>query len=140
MSSNSIVLVEDDLNLRNSIALILQRAGYFVTTTDCVSKAMDIIKAGNYQLVIADINMAETRKILLPNILMMKPRIAIVILTDQSIPEIEKSDKLHRTHYLAKPIAPERLLDCVGTILGKQTASRRNIDSLLLTDRNGSNQ
>ena len=50
MNPKLIVLVEDDPNLRQSIALILQRAGYFVTATDCVYKAMDIIQSGNYQL------------------------------------------------------------------------------------------
>ena len=48
MSTQLIILVEDDLNLRQSSALILQRDGYLITTTDCVYKALDIIKSGNY--------------------------------------------------------------------------------------------
>ncbi len=36
MSPKLIILVEDDSNLRQSIALILQRAGYLVTTTESV--------------------------------------------------------------------------------------------------------
>jgi DNA-binding NtrC family response regulator len=121
MSHKLIILVEDDLNLRQSIALILQRAGYFVTATDCVSKAMNIIQSGNYHLIIADINMAETRNALLPKILGMYPYLAIVILTDQSSSEIDKEGKLLSAHYLVKPIAPERLLDCVGALVGKSS-------------------
>jgi DNA-binding NtrC family response regulator len=119
MSPILIVLVEDDMNLRQSIALILQRAGYCVNATECAYKAMDIIHSGNYQLVITDINIPETRTMLLPKVLGEYPNLSIVILTDQSSSEIEKEDKLLSAHYLIKPIAPERLLDCVGTIIGK---------------------
>ena len=126
MSPKLIILVEDDLNLRQSIALILLRAGYFVTATDCVFKAMNIIQSGNYQMVISDINIPETRDVLLPKVLGMYPHLSIVILTDQSSSEIEKEDKLLSAHYLIKPIAPERLLDCVGTIIGKNINSNHN--------------
>jgi len=126
MSRELIILVEDDMNLRQSIALILQRAGYLVTATDCVYKAMDIIQSGKYHLIISDINLPETRIVLLPKVLGIYPYMSIVVLTDQSISEIENEDKRLSTHYLVKPIAPERLLDCVGAILGKKSRATHN--------------
>jgi DNA-binding NtrC family response regulator len=126
MSSKLIILVEDDLNLRQSIVLILQRAGYFVDATDCIYKAMNIIQAGNYHLAITDVNIPGTRDVFLPKILGEYPDLNIVLLTDQSSSEIDKEDKLLSTHYLIKPIAPERLLDCVGTILGKNYSSKHS--------------
>ena len=125
MSDKLIILVEDDLNLRQSIALILQRAGYLVTATDCVHKAMDIIQSGKYHLIISDINLPETRNVLLSKVFAIYPYMSIVILTDQSISEKEKQDQRLSAHYLVKPIAPERLLDCVGMILGKQMISKQ---------------
>ena len=121
MRNKLIVLVEDDLNLRQSIALILQRAGFFVTATDCVHKALGFIQSESYHMLIADINMPGTEKVLLPGLLGTHPELSIVILTDQSASEIEKEDKLLSAHYLIKPIAPERLLDCVGTIMGSNS-------------------
>jgi DNA-binding response OmpR family regulator len=126
MSPKLIVLVEDDLNLRQSIALILQRAGYFVTATDCPYKAIDIIQSGNFHLIIADINMPGTRDALLPKVLGLYPDLSIVVLTDQSSSEIEKEGKLLSAQYLIKPIAPERLLDCVGAIMGKHRNLNHN--------------
>jgi DNA-binding NtrC family response regulator len=120
MPTNLILVVADDINLRQSIALILQRAGYLVTTTDRACDAMDRIQSGKYQLVCMDINMPETNLVLLPKVLSIYPYISIVILTDQPLSEAEKENKLLSAHYLVKPIAPERLLDCVGTILGKK--------------------
>jgi DNA-binding NtrC family response regulator len=119
MSPKRILLIEDDINLCQSLKLILQRAGYFVTSTDCVTTAINIIQNGNYHLIIADLNIPDTRTSLLPQILGMHPQLSIVILTDQSSGEIEKENKSLIAHYLVKPIAPERLLDCVVTIMGR---------------------
>lgn len=136
MSPKLIILVEDDINLRQSIALILQRAGYLVTTTDCVYTAMDMIQSGTYHMIISDINIPETSDVLLPKILGLYPYMSVVILTDQSVSEIEEEDTLLSAHYLVKPIAPERLLDCVGKILGKKNNSNHNKSSSLLMNRN----
>jgi DNA-binding NtrC family response regulator len=119
MRPKRIMLIEDDVNLCQSLKLILQRAGYFVTSTDCVTTAINIIQNGNYYLVIADINMPETNNLLLPRVLGSYPHLSIVILTDQSVLEIEKGNMHLSAHYLLKPIAPERLIDCVGTLIGK---------------------
>jgi DNA-binding NtrC family response regulator len=121
-----IILVEDDLNLRQSIVLILERAGYLVDATDCAYKAMDIIRSGNYQLVISDFNMPATKTVLLPKVHDNYPNISVVILTDQSLSEVDKEEKLLRTQYLLKPIAPERLLDCVGMILNQKETFTNN--------------
>ena len=125
MSPKFIILVEDDMNLRQSFALILQRVGYFVTATDSVNSAMDMIQSGKYHLIIVDVNMPETRNVLIPNVLGIYPYLSIVILTDQSIYELEKEDKLLSAHYLIKPVAPERLLDSVRQILGKNSHSNQ---------------
>jgi len=119
MRPKLIVLVEDDVNLRHSIVLILQRAGYLVNATDCVYKALDLLRSGTYQLVISDINIPETANVLIPKVLDSYPQVSIVILTDQSTHESEKGGKLLSAHYLVKPIAPERLLDSVGLLLGR---------------------
>ncbi len=126
MRPKLIVLVEDDVDIRQSVALILQRAGYLITTTDCVTKAIAFIQSGCYHLLITDINMPDTRKILIPEVLAMHPSLSIVILSDQSAYENKKGYRLLSAHYLHKPIASEQLLDCVGTILGKDGNSKRN--------------
>ena len=117
MSPKIILLVEDDQNLRQSITLILQRAGYFVTETDCAYKAMDLIQSRQYNLVITDINIPEVNNIFLPRVLGIFPYISIVILTDQLMHNPEGNGRILSGHYLIKPIAPERLLDCVNTML-----------------------
>jgi len=131
MSPQLILLVEDDLNLRQSIALILERAGYIVDATDCPYKAMDLINSRKYNLLISDINIPETRKMLLQNVLGIYPYISIFVLTDQASERPNGEDRLLSAQYLVKPIAPERLLDCVGMILEQ----KKNINNNTIGNR-----
>ena len=123
MSPKLIILVENDVNLRQSIALILQRAGYLVTFTDCVERAMELISSRNYHLLISDINIPETADVLLPKIHTEYPQLPVVILTDQSDAEAAMESKLLSAYFIVKPVAPERLLDYVRTILNKKNGS-----------------
>ena len=115
MSLKSILLVENDVNLRQSIALVLQHAGYLVTATDCIERALEILNSWHYQLVIVDSNITEGRTSLLPKLRSASPDLPVIVLTDQSSLEVESEKRLSRAHYLLKPIAPERLLEAVSS-------------------------
>lgn len=122
-SPQLIILVENDINLRQSIALILQRSGYTVTAIDCVAKALELIHNGNYHLLISDVNIPETLNVLLPKLQGVYPPLPVVILTDQSSVEADFASKQFTVKYLVKPIAPERLLDSVRSILNQKNTS-----------------
>lgn len=119
MGIYSILLVEDDINLRNSFSLILQRAGYTVTSTDCAKKVMDLIRYGKYQLVIADLNTPETEEWVLPVVTGSYPYISLVVLTDQPAVVVAPANRLPREYYLVKPVAPEALLECIEMTMEK---------------------
>ncbi len=135
MSSQFIILIENDLNLRQSIALILQRAGYTVTATDCVTKALELIRNGNYHLLISDFNIPETREIILTKVPRIISHLPILILTDQSSFEVERDSRISGAYYLLKPVAPERLIDSVGSILSKSNNSNHPINHDLYADQ-----
>ena len=117
MSTKLIILFEYDINLRQSFALILERAGYHVFATDNIAKTMSIIQSGECHLIIADYDIPETMNVLLPYSQRITHQLPIVILTDQSTSELVDRDKIKNVHHLKKLIAPERLLDSVATIL-----------------------
>jgi DNA-binding response OmpR family regulator len=119
MTSRLIALVEYDNNLRQSIALILFRAGYGVTSMDCFSKIDEILPTDNYQLIIADINLPGFHKSQLNKMLEQYPAVPAMILTDQLPLEDEEDRKQFRAHYLIKPIDPEVLLAKVDIVLKK---------------------
>ena len=131
MNPDLILLVEDDLNLRQSIVLILERAGYHVDATECPYKAMDILRSGNYQLIISDFNMPDTKKVLIPKVLDKYPYLTFIILTDQSMSEIAKEEMHLKAQYLIKPIAPECLLDSVSKYVNQKEINTDNTLGIL---------
>lgn len=128
MKTNLIILVEYDPNLRQSIAMILHRAGYRVTTTDCLSKADDILRTETYNLIIADINIPRFRSSELHKVLGHFPALPTLILTDQPSYEVEVEISQRDTNYLIKPIEPEALLDRVAIILKKSTNNNHDLN------------
>jgi DNA-binding NtrC family response regulator len=127
MSPKVILLVENDANLRHSIALILQRTGYIVANSDCAHKALELLHTSSYHMLITDINLPEICSLLLPTIAADYPHLPVVILTDQSFAEDEAKDQHYSTHYLLKPIAPERLLDSVRLILNTKNNHQNHV-------------
>ncbi len=122
------------------MALILQRAGFFVTATDCVKKAIELTQSGIYKLIISDINVPATRTVLLPKVLDTDPHLAIVILTDQRTRETYGEDGLLDTYYLVKPVAPELLLDCLWKIMESHTVSFQKKNDTKLVNRDSDYQ
>lgn len=117
MHGKNIILYKNDINLRQSFALILEHAGYKIVTTDNVNKAVELIKSKQYQLVISDTDVPDTIPILLPKIQDLKEPIPAVIFTDQAMSIINQARQSTNIHYLEKPVAPERLLELVDGVL-----------------------
>jgi DNA-binding response OmpR family regulator len=114
---SSILLVENDQNLRQSIALILKRAGYYVTGTDHVEKLVDLLDSRAYDLLILDLDIAKTRQLLRLSYNINNHGMPILILTGHSISKKEPVDGLPTVSYLVKPIAPETILERIGKLL-----------------------
>ena len=127
MNTEFIILVEYDPNLRQSIAMILHRAGYRVASTDCLSRAEDFLSKRTYSLIIADINKPRFSNSELHEVLDHYPYLPALILTDQSPHEVEALKYQKSTNYLIKPIEPEALLDSVADIIKKKINGSQNL-------------
>lgn len=116
-----IILVEQDVNLRQSIALILERAGYTVTATGSINQAMSLLHSVNFKLILADSDIPETRQVLIPQVTRLDS-VTVVILADQ-LPVGVEGALPKNLHYLVKPLAPEQLLEFIQRVLGKHGIS-----------------
>ncbi len=118
MLSKSILIIDVDRNLRHSIALILQRAGYRVETAGGASEAITYLKTGKYDLVIVEMLVPDDGTILLPRLLHLYPKLAFLVLTAQASPESSMETSHVGDHArLVKPVTPEVLLERVKSIL-----------------------
>ena len=116
----SILIVDEDLNLRRSLALMLKREGYLVETSDKACDALDLLRQGNYNLVIMDITTPENRLTFLPAVLCMYPHISVLVFSAHWSPETAlELGKLGVHSHLEKPINPDQLLAALDKILSK---------------------
>ena len=126
-TSHSILIIDDEPNLRRSLGLILQRAGYVITTASNAAEAIHLLQAGAYDLTFLDIKLPDQNGIqLLPQLHELYPDMPILILTahatlDTAIGAV----RLGARDYLLKPIDPENILSRVVDILKEEKPKRR---------------
>jgi DNA-binding response OmpR family regulator len=122
-----ILIIDDEPNLRESLALILRQAGYQVTTAGGATQARQYLQAGPYDLAFLDIKMPGVDGMtLLQEFRCNFPHMAVLILTahatlDSAITAVRHGAK----DYLQKPIQPADLLTRVAEILSSQEHPRR---------------
>jgi DNA-binding NtrC family response regulator len=114
----SVLVVDDDQNLRHSLALILKRAGYQVTTVGQACEALELLRTGHYNLIILDIATPENRLTLLPAVLCLYPHLSVLVFTAHWSPETAlEIEQLGVQAHLEKPVTPDSLLERVDAIL-----------------------
>jgi DNA-binding response OmpR family regulator len=126
-TSHSILIIDDEPNLRRSLGLILQRAGYGITTAANAAEALHLLQAGAYDLAFLDIKLPDQNGIqLLPQIRQLYPEMPVLMITahatlDTAIGAV----RLGAKDYLLKPIDPEDILSRVESILNEEKPKRR---------------
>jgi DNA-binding response OmpR family regulator len=122
----SILIIDDEPNLRRSLGLILQRAGYDINTASNAAEAFQLLQAGAYDLTFLDIKLPDQNGIqLLPQIKTLYPDMPVLILTahatlDTAIDAV----RLGARDYLLKPIDPESILTRVADVLKEEKPTR----------------
>jgi DNA-binding NtrC family response regulator len=111
MAPLSILLIEADANLRNSLAIILQKAGYPTTSVARVCDAVNSFSELHYDLVIFDIDILETNELsLFPILQGLNPKLLVFILSEYPTQDQNETAKYHWCDFFVKPINPELLL------------------------------
>ena len=125
-SSYSILIIDDEPNLRRSLGLILQRSGYSITTASNAYEAIQLLQAGAYDLTFLDIRLPDQNGIqLLPQIKEIYPDMPVLILTAHATLDTAiEAVRLGARDYLLKPIDPEGILSRVESILSEHKPKR----------------
>jgi len=124
---DSILIVDDEPKLARSLALLLQRADYVVTTAPDAAKALELLQAGAYDLMFLDIRLPDQSGIqLLPQIKALYPDMPVIILTAHATLETAiGAVRAGARDYLLKPINPEDILARTKKILDEQIQPKR---------------
>jgi DNA-binding NtrC family response regulator len=119
MGKGRALVVDDEVDVRRSVRLILTKAGYDVDDAEDPETGASLVKTGaNKQplsVIITDLNMPTVNEIIvIPYLHSQFPSCPIIVLSGSKM--LDRSAKLFKAagvEFLAKPINQEQLLDAV---------------------------
>lgn len=125
--SGHILIIDDEASLRHTLARILQRASFEVTTAASGQEGLALIGQQTFDLVYLDIRMPDMNGMdVLKAIHTKLPELPVVLFTAQ--PDLNSAlDALRQgaTDYLLKPLQPRDLIERTETILARQKREHR---------------
>jgi two-component system response regulator PilR (NtrC family) len=126
--SACILVVDDELSMREFLAILLEREGYLTTVADCADAALRLLATQEFDLIISDVSMPGLDGIgLLERVKQISPATEVLIVTAFSTTEqAVEVMKQGAYDYIAKPFKVEELKALVRKALDKQRLSREN--------------
>jgi len=122
-----ILIIDDEASLRQTMARILQRAGYEVTTAADGKEGLALISEHTFDLVYSDIRMPDMSGLELLKIIHAKfPDLPVILFTAQ--PDLNSAVEAVRsgaTDYLLKPLKPQAVIDRTDSVMETNLKERR---------------
>jgi two-component system, OmpR family, alkaline phosphatase synthesis response regulator PhoP len=122
-----ILIIDDEASLRQTMARILQRAGFEVTTAADGKEGLALASEHAFDLVYSDIRMPDMSGLELLKVIHAKfPDLPVVLFTAQ--PDLNSAVEAVRSgavDYLLKPLKPQAVIDRTHAILEKNRKERR---------------
>jgi DNA-binding NtrC family response regulator len=111
MPKHSVLIVDDEPIVRESIRDWLVDAGYQVATAENGEKALEMIEKEDFGIMIVDVRLpGKTGITVLKEVKVLKPQVKSIVITAYSSTELAaEAMKLGAVDYLIKPIAPDEL-------------------------------
>jgi two-component system chemotaxis response regulator CheY len=121
--SASILTVDDSASIRTAIKIALGGEGYAVSEAQDGQEGLNRADAGDFQLIITDLNMPVMDGLTMIRQMRAKPKhagVPIIFLTTESDAEIKAQAKAAgATGWLTKPFNPDQLITVVKKVLAK---------------------
>ena len=125
--SGHILIIDDEVNLRQTLARILHNAGFEVTTAENGSQGITLLSQQAFDLVYMDIRMPDMSGLEVLKIIHADhPQLRVILFTAQ--PDLNSAVEALRngaTDYLLKPLKPEEVIRRTNSILADLNVERR---------------
>ncbi|MEI8355167.1 MAG: response regulator, partial [Deltaproteobacteria bacterium] len=124
-----ILIVDDELSMREFLCILLEREGYQVHQADSAEAALTLLETGSYALVVSDVKMPGMDGLtLLEKIKQLSQDTAVLVMTAFSTAEqAVAAMKLGAYDYIAKPFNVEEIKILVRNALEKRSLTKKNI-------------
>ena len=128
--SQHILVVDDESQIRELLAVYLGRQGYQVSTAASSAETMRLVKDERVDLVVLDIGLAEEDGLkLLPTIKAQHPKTRVVMLTGMGFVEelLQEANQNGADGYVSKVLPLEELLLAIQRALGPLQHEQRRV-------------
>lgn len=126
-NTGHILVIDDEASLRQSLARILQRAGFEVTTAENAEHGLALIESASFDLIFMDLRMPGMAGLEALKLLHAQyPNLPVVLFTAQ--PDLSSAVEALRsgaTDYLLKPLKPEAIIERAQTIIASRQKEKR---------------
>ena len=125
--SGSILIVDDEDNLRTTLTRILIGAGWKVTGAANGSDALNLVSQNHFDLVYLDLRLPDMHGIdILRELRRLDNKLPVILLTAYgTMNSAVESLHLGASDYLLKPVEPEQLINRTKKVLFEQQKERR---------------
>lgn len=124
----SVLIIDDEREICNSISMILEYEGYIVDTTTSASEGLKKFSEQDFSVVLLDIQMPEMSGFeVLKKIKELKPSASVIIISAHgSVENAIKATRLGAFDFLEKPIDRDKLLISVRNATEQATLKEEN--------------
>jgi two-component system response regulator PilR (NtrC family) len=128
MEQSRVLVVDDELSMREFLAILLEREGYLSEQAGSAEEALKLLESGSFELVISDVSMPGLSGLeLLERIKQLTPETAVLLITAYTTAEqAVEAMKLGAYDYIAKPFKVEEIKVLVRNALEKRMLQREN--------------
>jgi two-component system chemotaxis response regulator CheY len=117
-----ILAVDDSRSMRQMVTFTLQAAGHQITEAEDGQQAYDIAQTGQFDLVLADVNMPRMDGISLVKKLREMPAFKftpiLMLTTEAGSDKKTEGRSAGATGWIVKPFNPDQLLSTISRVLG----------------------
>jgi DNA-binding response OmpR family regulator len=126
-SSRIILIIDDDAQIRQTMARVLRQAGWEVSTAGSGQEALQLLSANLTDLVYLDLRMPEMSGLeTLKEIRRLYPDLPVILLTAYgTLHSSVEALRLGVTDYLLKPINADKLVERTQQVMREQAVDRR---------------
>jgi len=126
-SGKSILIVDDEANLRSTLTLILQRAGFYTRSAANGEEALKCLRKDSYDLIFLDLKMPGMDGLqVLSEIRLMNSSLPVLILTaNGTLDSAIDALRAGANGYLLKPVEPEEIIARVNQVFFEKSQDER---------------
>ncbi|ASM73688.1 MULTISPECIES: response regulator transcription factor [Roseobacteraceae] len=127
MSATTILIVDDDAQIRDVLRIALEQAGFGTQTAGDGAEGLAKARSGRFDLIVLDIGLPEMDGLAMCRALRMTDQTPVLFLTARE-DEIDRvlAFELGGDDYVTKPFSPRELVARVRAILRRSTAAQQD--------------